>query len=365
MFNDLYNLIFASGWGRAHHPHSWHLRRSPARASGLRFKLLWLVVGGALTSPAEVTYSLPVGGEVLFVEAGTPAGPVTSPFALTLVDRAAATGNTMGSLSEVTAHSVRVVGAGWIGSALAHPDYPYDLQLLSGAGAGARLAVVANTPGTLELSGRDLVALGVLAGDLYQLVPVDTLDSLFGADTFKGGPTPAEADIVALGESNRIGYFFDTTSAQWRRTDGPTTNQGETRIPPNGMIAIGRKAGAFTLTLIGAVPISPTNIPVSDQGATFTHTGFPTDITLGSLAIQTHLAGWISNADAGQADVLSVAVGASWVSYFHNGSHWQRAPGNVTSRDAIVISGGTPIRILRRGLGGGSRPLVLPLPYTL
>jgi hypothetical protein len=331
----------------------------------LGFTVLALLMTGASVTNAEVVYSLPVGGEILTIDGGSKAAPVTSPFALTLVDRASASGNTLGLLSTVTANSVHVASAGWTAAALAHPDYPYDLQILSGAGTGARIAVIANTTDTIQVSGRDLVALGVVVGDLFQLVPVDTLDSLFGPDTFKGGSTPAEADIINLGESDRVSYFYDTTNGQWRRTDGITTNRGNTRIPPNGMVAVSRKAGAFTLALIGAVPIAQTNVPVSDQGATFTHTGFPTNISLGALAIQSRLSGWISHVEAAQADVLSVAVGASWVSYFHNGSNWQRAPGGAASRDAIIIPAGTPIRILRRGLANGSSALVLPLPYTL
>ena len=332
----------------------------------VRFKLIFvLALIGALTAAAEVTYTLPVGGELLTIEAGSPAGPVTSPFAITLVDRAAATGSTMGVVATVTAHSAQVVGAGWVDSALAHPDYPYDLQIISGNGAGARLPVIGNTPDTVQLGGRDLIALGVRLGDHFQLVPVDTLDSLFGSDTFKGAATPAEADIVNLGESDQVSYFYDTGNGQWRRTDGSTNDQGNTRIPPNGMVAVSRKAGAFTIALIGAVPIAQTNVPISDQGATFTHTGFPTDISLGALALQSRLSGWKSNVAAAQADVLSVAVGASWVSYFHNGSTWQRTPGGAASRNAIVIPAGTPIRILRRGLASGSSALVLPLPYTL
>ncbi|WP_221031687.1 hypothetical protein [Actomonas aquatica] len=328
-------------------------------------KFLAMAVAGALTATAEVAYTPPLGVEVLTIDGGTSAAPVTTPLALTLVDRPVAAGLQRGAITTVGATTLTVSGAGWTADALAVPAFPYDVLIIDGAGAGARLQVTANTADTLTVAGRDLATLGVSDGDHFQLLPVDTLDSLFGSDTFLGGESPEAADVIALGEQTRLSYYYNTTAGQWQLTTGATDDAGATRLPPNGMIAVVRKADAFTLTLAGAAPVTATNIPVADLGTTFTHTGFPLDVTLDGLALQTHLAGWASNSDVDQADLLAVATGASWVNYYHDGSQWVRAPGATTNRGAVVIPAGTPIRIIKRSGVTGSTPLVLPLPYSL
>ncbi len=333
--------------------------------NSLQPKVLALAVACLGTAQAEVAYTPPVGAEVLTIDGGTPAAPVTTPLALTLTDRPAASGRLRGAITAVSGSTLTVSGAGWTASALADPAYPYDVLLVTGSGAGARLAVTANTADTLTVTGRDLATLGVAVSDQYQLVPVDTLDSFFGSDTFLGGTDATAADIVALGEQGRARYYYNTTNSRWQLVGGDATNRGATRLPPNGMIAVVRKAAAFNLTLLGAVPITRTNIPVANVGNTYTHTGFPTAVSLGNLALQDQLTGWVSHTDTAQADLLAVATGASWVNYFHNGTNWQRTPGSSASRDAVVIPAGTPIRIIKRNGTTGSTPLILSLPYSL
>ncbi len=330
-----------------------------------RIRLLITAAISAVAARGEVAYTPPIGVEVITIDGGTASAPVTTPLALTLSDRPAASGQTSGTIAAVDGSTLTVSGAGWTDSALAQPEFPYDMLLVSGSGSGARLAVTANTADTVTVTGRDLAALGVSAGDAYQLLPVDTLDTLFGSDTFQGGEDPASADVIAIGEQARVSYFYSTANSQWQSTDGSTTNAGNTRLPPNGMIAVVRKSGSFAMTLVGAVPVTPTNTPVANTGNTYTHTGFPVTISLGDLALQDHLAGWVADTNLLAVDFLQVAAGASWVTYFHNGTHWQRTPGDTTNRDNVVIQAGTPIRIIRQSGAAGDTPLVLPLPYTL
>ena len=327
--------------------------------------VLALAIACVGAAHAEVAYTPPVGAEVLTIDGGSATAPVTTPLALTLTDRPAASGQLRGALTAVTGNTLGVLGAGWTATALAQSEFPYDVLIVTGPGAGARLLVTANSADTLTVAGRDLASLGVSLGDEYQLLPVDTLDSLFGPDTFLGGTSAAEADVISLGEQGRQSYYYNTTNGRWQLTSGATDDQGATRLPPNGMIAVVRKAGSFTFTLVGAVPITRTNIPVANAGSTYTHTGFPTSISLSALALQTQLSGWVSHPQAAQADLLAVAAGASWVTYFHNGTQWQRTPGSATDRGSVIIPAGTPIRIIKRNDTAGSTPLILALPYTL
>lgn len=309
-----------------------------------------------------------MGGVAIKIAAGTSTAPVTTSFALALADRPAAAGITRGRIAAINGSILTMTNAGWTASALAQADYPYDLHILSGSGEGARLAITANTTDTVTITGRDPAGLGVVggtSGDLFELVPVDTLDSLFGPDTFLGGDSAASADIVTLGSTSRDAYYFNTTLGHWTDVAGSNANLDATRLSPDGMVAVTRKGAEMVLRITGGVPVSRTNILIADQGSTYLHTGFPTTVTLGNLGLQSLLSGWRSNAAVAQADLLGVASGPGWVFYFHNGTNWQRASGSTSARDTLAIPAGTPIRIVRRGSTAGFTALLRARPFSL
>src|SRR6185503_9817824 len=131
--------------------------------------------------------------------------------------------------------------------------------------------------------------------------------------------------------------YYHSTLSRWVRTTGPTTDRGNIPLPLDGAVVVTRKASAMILTFIGRVPDVRFRTSIHNAGPTYLHTGFPTDVTLGALAMQTALPGWISAAVADNADTLSVSTGADWLNYFHNGTFWQRTTGPATNRDGIVI----------------------------
>ena len=316
-------------------------------------------------SAETVAYTPPLGGMSFTVHGGTITAPATTPIALPISDTPTAVGAKRARITAINASTVTTSGSGWTASALASAPFPYDVRLLQGTGTGARLAITANTADTLTLSGRDLSALGLNAGsdgDTFELVPVDTLDSLFAADTFLGGATAADADQLHLAKSSRSTFFYDTAATRWTDTAAPTGNAGTTRLPPEGSISMERKGEALILRFVGAPAQTDVNVLVANSGPTYTHTGFPRSISLGDLALQTNLMGWVSHAAADQADLVGVAAGASWVFYFHNGANWQRSIGAATSRDDVVIPTGKPIQIFRRGSANGSTALVINHP---
>jgi hypothetical protein len=126
-----------------------------------------------------------------------------------------------------------------------------------------------------------------------------------------------------------------------------------------------RKSSPITLSFIGRVPDVRFKLAVSNPGLTYTHTGFPTDVTLGTLAMQSRLPGWVSAVSAANADTLSVGVGGVSVIYFHNGTNWQRTTGPATNRDGIIISAGVPIIIFKRSFNASSSYVTRDLPYSL
>lgn len=314
---------------------------------------------------ADVAYTKPVGGMAVSVTAGTTVAPVTTRFTIPLLDSPAASGATVGKISSFTASTITVTGANWVSSALASTAFPYAVRLTSGSGEGATLTVTANTTDTLTVSGRDLTQLGVAAGDDFRLIPIDTLNTLFGANTFLGGASSDASDVVTLSSTVSLSYYYNTTLARWVRTTGPTTDRGNTPIPPDSVISVTRKSGQMTLYLVGAVPESKFNYLVANSGTTYTHTGFPVDVTIGALAIQNNVAGWSGAASAANADTLAVNSGGTWLTYFFNGTNWQRTTGPATNRDAIIIPAGTAVQLFKRGSTAGFSTFTRARPYTI
>lgn len=317
----------------------------------------------AASFAADVAYSPVVGGMAFQISGGSLAAPVTTRFALPLVDFPAASGVGVGAITSVTSTSVTVTGAGWVGGALSTTSFPYAIRFTSGSAEGVTLPITANTADTLTTSGRDLVALGVTAGDKFRLVPIDTLNSLFGSSTFLGGANVASADVVTLSSSVALSYYYNTSLSRWVRTTGPTTDRGDIQIPPDSVIAVTRKGGAIDLVFTGIVSNHRFAVAVANSGSTYTHAGFPTDVTLAALALQNRIPGWVSNAAPGVADTLAVSSGGTWLTYFFNGSNWQRTTGPATNRDSIVIPAGAAIQIFKRGSASGTTDFTRSVPF--
>jgi uncharacterized protein (TIGR02597 family) len=325
------------------------------------------LLSSAVSQAVTEAYSPPIGGMSYTINAGTVSVPVTTSLTLPLLDFPAASGAAVGVISSFSSTTITVSGANWSAGALASVQYPYAVRITSGAAAGYTFSITANTADTLTISGGDPTLLGITAGvsgDTVRLIPVDTLNSLFGSTTFLGGTSPAVADIVTLSNTAQLAYYYNTSLARWVRTTGPTTDRGNTPIPLDSVISVTRKTDAMVLRFIGAVPLDRFNFVVPNSGAKYTHTGFPTDVAIGVFSLQTALSGWVSSPTAANADTLSVISGAGYLSYFHNGTYWQRTTGPSTNRDSVVINAGTPILIFKRGSNAGSSLLLRNRPYN-
>lgn len=332
-----------------------------------RATLALVLAATPFLASAQTAYSPPVGGMAVPISAGTTLAPLTTSFSIPLQDTPAATGVTTGAISSLTSTSITVTGAGWTSGALVLPGFPYAVKILSGQAAGLSLLVSSNTTDTINVSGVSLTTLNVAAGDRFTLVPVDTLNTLFGSNTLQGGATAADADIVTLSSTSQLSYYYNTalTPARWVRTSGPTADRGTTPILPDTVVSITRKSSAMTLVFLGNVPTSRAMISVANSGSTYTNTGFPTAVTLGSLALQTKVPGWVSSASAASADLLGVNSGGAWTYYFHNGTNWQRTSGPTINRDTVAIPAGAAIQLFKAGIASGNTYFIRDVPYSL
>ncbi len=326
------------------------------------------MLSGTLCAVPDIVYNQPLGVIAYTIGGGSTTIPNTTSFSIPLTDKSPATGVARGRISSLTSGTIVVPDANWTTGALALPAYPYAVRITTGVAAGVTLSVNANTTDTLTVSGRDLTTLGITAGangDLIRLIPVDTLNSLFGSATLLGGATAADSDILTLSVASETSFYYNTSLGRWVRTTGPTTDRGNTPIPFDCVIRITRKSSAFALRISGYVPECRVNWAILNSGSTYTHSGFPQQVTLGNLALQNTLSGWVSNAAPGLADTIGVSSGANWSFYFHNGSYWQRTTGPSTNRDGIVIGVGVALQVFKQGTASGFSTFERDLPYSL
>ncbi len=266
-----------------------------------------------------------------------------------------------GRIETVSGDTIGLTGANW-SAGLTNPAAPWALRFTSGAAEGRLVDITASTASTLSLGGLHLAMLGVAPGDRFELVALDTLGTLFGSNTLQGGTSAASADVVQLRSGAAwIPYYYDTTLGFWRRTSGVAVNGNNTVVRPGSGILILRRGAPLGLTISGRVLGSSFRQPVNNASSTVITAGFPTDTTLGDLAVQTLLPGWRNGTVASVADAVGLHNGTTWVPYYFNGVNWQTAAG--VNASATAIPAGSALLIQRPGSTAGTTDLVLEKTY--
>jgi uncharacterized protein (TIGR02597 family) len=261
-------------------------------------------------------------------------------------------------VAALTATTLTADNAGWSPGVLSAVSAPWVVRFTSGAAAGKVVDIAGNTASSLTLRNADLVTLGVTVGDTFELVPVDTLGTLFGATVLQGGPSVATADNVQMRSGRTaLTYFYDTGRGYWRRSTA-TTNANATTVRPGAGLLLVRRGATETFTLVGRVLGTTYRQPVNNAGATMITPGFPTDTSLGDLAVQNRIAGWRSGTTTA-ADQVYLYNGSAWVGYVYNGSHWVALNGGAVS-DTVPLAAGGVLLIQRPGTTAGTTDFVQP-----
>jgi endoglucanase len=342
--------------------------------------LSWTSVATAVESTTPTTEtliaSLPMTGPRLFMRLVSnddlPTVPVgylntdvgagaTTAFSVPLDDTANPTGIRAGKIESFTAATITHAAGGWTGN-LANASSPWAVRLTSGSAAGKLFDIVANDETTLTLGNAALTTLGVVAGDTFELVPLDTLGTLFPPGALLGGTSPASADVVQVRSGTSwVAFYYNTSLGFWRRTSGAPTNSDNVVVRPGSGLMLTRRGGALTLNFTGRVLGATFRTPVANASTTATGLGYPMDTTLGAFGLQNLLAGWRAGTTMRSADSVGIHNGTTWVPYVFNGTGWQTTSG--VNSDNLSLPAGTVLLVSRPGNASGTTDLVRTKPY--
>ncbi|GAT34403.1 lysophospholiPASe L1 [Terrimicrobium sacchariphilum] len=308
---------------------------------------------------APQTLSIPIAP-------GTGTARANTFFSLPLLGAPVASGRMSGILTGVSASSISDSQAGWTAGQLSNPTSPYLVHFTSGAGLGRTFLVstaIANTATTAAIDGvppTGLVALGIAAGDAYELHPCPTISSVFGSPGSTGvlgGDTANAADYVQILSGNTWKkYYYNTTSGSWRQAS-LETGAGNIPILPSTAVLFSRLAASpLTFSLHGQALRSRRVVDIANSGITAISSTPTTGQTLATTGLES-LPGWISSASPTAADMVMLWYANTWKKYYHDGSHW-RAVGLNTIADTLATPSGAGLLISRPGSGAGSTSLI-------
>lgn len=345
------------------------------------FRLLIALSPCAACGLAQVGASRPVG----YLTQTIPAGQSRS-FSIPFDADASSLPGTSGKLTAVGTNYIENSAANWTPGAFSGTADPYFVRFTSGTESGRtfRITTPANTATRLYLAddGVGLATLSLATGDngtAFEIIPGDTLASFFGTTTPtntlvpQGAADPLQADIIQVwGGAAWLNFYYNTAWQRWARDvdvqTSPSRNDFLLRSD-RGIMITRRGSTPLDLVVIGRVLNTPQRAfhTRTENAFTFLATMQTTDITLGTLALQsaTRTLNWQGNSDPTLADQLVVWSGASWFSfYFDNGTgHWYRV-GDPVIRDTYVIKAGTPVFVQRRtaGLSASDKTINFPTP---
>jgi uncharacterized protein (TIGR02597 family) len=336
-----------------------------------------------LASAQTTVTTTPVGAITVTIGAGTGTVRQATIASFPLINSMVTTGKTRGAITSLTSTTITSTGAGWTASDLAQPTLPYLLKITSGAATGRIFTISANTADKITLSNSegvssttiDLVALGVIINDTFQIENADTLLSVFGDGTTTGvnisggatplgNPNPSLADTIQLVTSNSFQtYYYDTAQSAWINlaSEAPSNNviiRSDTAVIYNRL-----KNTPLSITLMGDVPSISRKAVVRSGQTTLLSNYWPTDSTLGGLGLH-QLAGWVSSNNPSIADLVQMRVGTSWQTFYHDGSSWINLASEANSNTNRVAAGSGLI-IKKRATSGNALVLSQAIPYTL
>jgi hypothetical protein len=327
-------------------------------------------------SAVDVAYSPPVGGMIQTIQGSSNGVPKVTVFSPTLRMPVgdSFTGKVKGVVTSLTGNTLTVAEAGWTPSALSAGATPYFVIFRSGQAEGTCWQVATTTGNTsfaltlLARGGVTAVSSGAAAGDRFELVPGDTLDSLLGSISAESGDTSAElADAVRLHDGvTWKEYYFNTTAGQWREGASSFNRSNVVIRADSGIVYVRKKAGNASIVLTGNVSTQREKALVGATGVVLVSSVFPVSRTLADLAPQT-LVGFVANTGTlADADKITIHDGTTWKSYnYHVASGRWREGSSTFDKGSTVLPAGSAFMIERGAGANSSAFLSITPPFSL
>ena len=239
----------------------------------------------------------------------------------------------------------------------------YYVEIKSGSQAGLILDILSATATSVTVADA-----GQLTGnESFAIRKYLTLADVFGASNqagLKAGPSPSEADLVALlvnGIWKQFFYYDDQVGfdpTQWLELGGSSGDASTARIDPDQGVLVQRRAGTSSVSTLvtGSVKDSPANTPVFN-GMQIVTNPWPTAMTLEQLGLRTGntSTGLVQAPSFQEADVVYRLEGNAWAQYFiyddqvgFDPIQWVKLGGGSSDQGSTVINPGEAILIQRK-----------------
>lgn len=339
---------------------------SPIRVRPLAAAMCAALLALSTTAFAQTSATPPVGYMTYTLASGK-----STPVGISLSESNVYTG----PAASVTADSIGVSNVTWTANQFAAPGAPHFVNVMSGAQMGRTLLVTGNTANTVTVAAGDTAlnttGFALAAGDRVEIVPGDTLGSLFGGTTetvaLQGGTSAATADNVQLFSGVRfVNYYFNSTLGHWVISgDSTNANQNNVVLAPYSGLVVLRRGPETSFVVTGRVPTTNllTQLP---SGGSFMAVRFPSDTTLGQLNLSAP-GNWVANDSPALADTVGLWDGTRWVGYHKKADgQWYQTGGDGTVKNSLPIPAGTALSIMKRGSSTGVASFYAQaLPYSL
>jgi uncharacterized protein (TIGR02597 family) len=267
-----------------------------------------------------------------------------------------------GVISSLSGNTIQTLNANWSTSFGPFESNPHVVRFLSGKNKGGQFRVLANTQETLTLNASNSeVAASLSAGDRYDILPVATLQSLFGSNApglMHNTNSNLADNVVLRGAFGWLTYYND--GAQWLRQGGGYTSQNTVAVlPERGFLLVRRGYVHLMFTVAGAVPVTNLRATLPAGKVTAFGNRFPADLRLSDLKLN-QIPEWVANSEATAADCVLIYENSGWRTYYHNGIYWLSEEFGLDPQDPIIALG-TSVLIAR--LAGTDAILDQAPPY--
>lgn len=258
-----------------------------------------------------------------------------------------------------TATTVVSTGANWTAGAWTGKL----VYLENSTGAEEAFLITANTADTLTVSSSFDLTTRYTGARKFTINAAHTIGSLFGttaAEVKFAQGTVDVADLIYLW--NGTGYTtYNFNGSTWRRSTSLGNANNDIVYPDEGFFVLRRSATPVDVVFAGQVPVKPQTTTIPGNGQTNVSSRFPVGATISSMGFQS-LPGWTSTVAATE-DRIYVWNGASYVTYWYNGTNWRRSTG-LGNANNDVIPANSFMFVFRTNAGSTNEFATSPLPYT-